>query len=62
MRFMTAKVFVDTNVLVNSRDICEPQKQMQAMAWMAHPWSTKAGKLSYQVLKGFYSECQMYPV
>ena len=32
---MTAKVFVDTNVLVYSRDASEPHKQAQAMAWMA---------------------------
>ena len=51
---MTAKVFVDTNVLVYSRDASEPQKQVQALAWMAHLWSTKAGKLSYQVLQEFY--------
>ncbi len=51
---MTAKVFVDTNVLVYSRDASEPQKQAQAMAWMAHLWSTKTGILSYQVLQEFY--------
>ena len=44
---MTAKVFVDTNVLVYSRDASEPHKQAQAMAWMAHLWHTKTGKLSY---------------
>jgi predicted nucleic acid-binding protein len=51
---MTAKVFVDTNVLVYSRDASEPHKQAQAMAWMAHLWHTKTGKLSYQVLQEFY--------
>ena len=51
---MTAKVFVDTNVLVYSRDASEPQKQELAMAWMAHLWSTRTGKLSYQVLQEFY--------
>ena len=50
---MTAKVFVDTNVLVYSRDTSEPQKQEQAMTWMAHLWSTKTGNLSYQVLQEF---------
>jgi len=52
---MTAKVFVDTNVLVYSRDASEPQKQEQAMTWMAHLWSTKTGSLSYQVLQEFYT-------
>ncbi|MEJ2392871.1 MAG: PIN domain-containing protein [Gammaproteobacteria bacterium] len=51
---MTAKVFVDTNVLVYSRDASEPQKQELAMAWMAHLWRTRTGKLSYQVLQEFY--------
>ena len=51
---MTAKVFVDTNVLVYSRDASEPQKQEQAMAWMAHLWRTRTGELSYQVLQEFY--------
>jgi len=51
---MSAKVFVDTNVLVYSRDASEPQKQKQAMAWMAHLWNTKTGNLSYQVLQEFY--------
>jgi predicted nucleic acid-binding protein len=51
---MTAKVFVDTNVLVYSRDASEPQKQELAMAWMVHLWSTRTGELSYQVLQEFY--------
>ena len=51
---MTAKVFVDTNVLVYSRDASEPQKQELSMAWMAHLWSTRTGELSYQVLQEFY--------
>jgi predicted nucleic acid-binding protein len=51
---MNAKVFVDTNVLVYSRDASEPQKQAQAMAWMVHLWRTKTGNLSFQVLQEFY--------
>ena len=51
---MTDKVFVDTNVLVYSRDASEPPKQRQAMAWMAHLWSTQTGRLSFQVLQEFY--------
>ena len=51
---MNAKVFVDTNVLVYSRDASEPHKQKQAMAWMTHLWSTKTGNLSYQILQEFY--------
>jgi predicted nucleic acid-binding protein len=51
---MADKVFVDTNVLVYSRDVSEPKKQVQAMAWMTHLWKTQAGRLSFQVLQEFY--------
>jgi predicted nucleic acid-binding protein len=51
---MAAKVFVDTNVLVYSRDASEPPKQARAMAWLRHLWTTRAGRLSYQVLQEFY--------
>lgn len=51
---MSAKIFVDTNVLIYSRDASEPQKQPQAMAWMKHLWENKTGRLSFQVLQEFY--------
>lgn len=51
---MTAKVFVDTNVLVYSRDASEPEKQGAAAAWLAALWERRAGRLSYQVLQEFY--------
>jgi len=51
---MTDRVFVDTNVLVYSRDASEAPKQRQAMAWMGHLWSEKTGRLSFQVLNEFY--------
>ncbi len=51
---MAAKVFVDTNVLVYSRDASETSKQAHAITWMSHLWSTRAGRLSYQVLQEFY--------
>lgn len=51
---MADKIFIDTNVLVYSRDASEPQKQAQAMAWMTHLWKTQAGRLSFQVLQEFY--------
>jgi len=52
---MSAKVFVDTNVLVYARDDSEPEKQQKAMAWMTHLWSSQAGRLSFQILQEFYS-------
>ena len=51
---MIDRVFVDTNVLVYSRDASEPPKQKQAMAWMARLWSEQTGRLSFQVLNEFY--------
>ena len=51
---MIDTVFVDTNVLVYSRDASEPPKQRQAMAWMARLWSEQTGRLSFQVLNEFY--------
>lgn len=51
---MSVKVFVDTNVLVYTRDASEPRKQEQAMAWMSHLWNGRAGRLSFQVLQEFY--------
>jgi predicted nucleic acid-binding protein len=52
---MSAKVFVDTNVLVYSRDTSEPEKHQQSMAWMTHLWKTRIGRLSFQVIQEFYS-------
>ncbi len=51
---MTAKVFVDTNVLVYARDSSEPDKQ-PAAGWMRHLWETRSGCLSMQVLQEFYT-------
>jgi len=51
---MTARVFVDSNVLVYSLDTAEAEKQAQAARWMAHLWSSRRGRLSFQVLQEFY--------
>jgi predicted nucleic acid-binding protein len=51
---MTAKVFVDTNVLVYCRDASEPDKQARALAWMAALWDKRSGRLGFQVLQEFY--------
>jgi len=47
-------VFVDTNVLVYSRDSTEPAKQRAAIAWLELLWRQKSGRISYQVLQEFY--------
>ena len=52
---MSGSVFVDTNVLVYSRDASEPDKQQRAMAWMTRLWQDQNGRLSYQVLQEYYT-------
>jgi predicted nucleic acid-binding protein len=49
-----SRVFVDTNVLVYSRDSSEPVKQKQALDWMTFLWDKRNGRISYQVLQEFY--------
>jgi len=51
---MSDNIFVDTNILVYSRDSSEPQKQPLAAAWMAYLWENRRGRLSFQVLQEFY--------
>jgi predicted nucleic acid-binding protein len=47
--------FVDTNVLLYSLDARNPQKRLQAAAWMDSLWASGAGRLSWQVLNEFYA-------
>lgn len=51
---MTAPVFVDTNILVYSRDSQDMAKQQRAHAWLAFLWETKRGRVSRQVLQEYY--------
>jgi len=51
---MHVNCFVDTNLLVYARDSSEPLKQQQALKWMSHLWSSRTGRLSFQVLQEFY--------
>jgi predicted nucleic acid-binding protein len=51
---MSDKVFVDTNVIVYSRDATEPVKQKQADNWLQHLWSNQSGRISFQVLNEYY--------
>lgn len=51
---MSGDVFVDTNVLVYSRDASEPEKQAAALGWLGALWQERAGRLSTQVLHEFY--------
>ena len=51
---MNGRVFVDTNVLVYSRDSSEKQKHPLAVYWMKMLWDTRSGAISYQVLQEYY--------
>jgi predicted nucleic acid-binding protein len=47
-------VFVDTNVIVYSRDAADAAKHAKALEWMRHLWETGDGRLSIQVLQEYY--------
>jgi predicted nucleic acid-binding protein len=48
-------VFVDTNVLLYSRDPRRADKQAQAAAWLRACWERQIGRISSQVLHEFYA-------
>jgi predicted nucleic acid-binding protein len=52
---MTARVFVDTNVLLYARDGTERLKQPVAMSWLARLWTERSGRTSVQVLSEYYT-------
>lgn len=47
-------MFVDTNVLVYTRDRTDEEKQRRAAEWMAWLWDLRLGRLSVQVLQEYY--------
>lgn len=51
---MTARRFVDTNILIYARDASEPRKQEIAQSVMRELWQTKSGYLSVQVLNEYF--------
>jgi predicted nucleic acid-binding protein len=51
---MTAPVFVDTNVLVYSRDAREAAKHERARDWVSFLWDTRRARVSRQVLHEYY--------
>lgn len=51
---MSAKAFIDTNILVYARDASEPTKQEQALQWLAQLWQHRSGAISYQTLNEYY--------
>ena len=51
---MSAKTFVDTNVLIYAHDIDAGRKHQQAKGVLRDLWSQRTGVLSPQVLQEFY--------
>lgn len=51
---MSEICFVDTNVLVYSRDATEVTKQGLAGGWLARLWKNGSGRLSTQILNEYY--------
>jgi predicted nucleic acid-binding protein len=51
---MSAKVFVDTNILVYARDASEVVKQAEALQWLQLLWKQRSGAISYQSLNEYY--------
>ena len=51
---MTARIFVDTNVLVYARDSSERTKQRRAQSWLEVLWRDRTGRISSQVLHEYY--------
>ena len=51
---MSDNVFVDTNILLYSRDSSESKKQAVASARLDELWAAQTGRLSVQVLNEFF--------
>jgi hypothetical protein len=48
---MGGSVFVDTNVIVYSRDAGAGPKQAASAVWLSYLWETRRGRTSFQVLQ-----------
>ncbi len=51
---MSDRVFVDTNILLYSRDVSEPAKQPIAAALLVDLWENRTGRVSVQVLNEYF--------
>jgi len=51
---MSVNCFVDTNILVYSRDSTEPKKQRIAKQWLTQLWQQETGRISTQVMNEYY--------
>ena len=53
---MTEPVFVDTNVFIYALDDADLEKQRSARAWRQELWTSRKGRVSFQVLQEFYAK------
>ena len=51
---MSDNIFVDTNILVYSRDSSEPEKQPVALEALKGIWQARTGRISTQVCSEYY--------
>lgn len=51
---MNDNIFVDTSILLYSRDVTEPEKQAIASAKLTELWDKRNGRLSVQVLNEYF--------
>jgi len=51
---MGVNCFVDTNILVYSRDASEPEKQLKAKQCLSLLWQQETGRISAQVMNEYY--------
>jgi predicted nucleic acid-binding protein len=52
---MNGSIFVDSNVLVYSRDASRLDKQTRAAEWVSYLWKSGTGRLSMQVITKYYA-------
>jgi predicted nucleic acid-binding protein len=55
MDYMTARIFVDTNVFVYAKQASEHTKQPLASRWLERLWEEQTGRTSVQVLNEYYT-------
>jgi predicted nucleic acid-binding protein len=51
---MTALAFVDTNLLIYSRDSTDTSRHAMARAWLDLLWRDRTGRISAQVLSEYF--------
>lgn len=59
---MSARVFIDTNVLIYAKDRTSPTKQKAAAIWLTALAEAKAGVVSRQSLREYYNVASRVPV